>query len=993
MIKNSAVIYINGINMTAFTVAPLKWANLLDERLDEMFLGLRRCPFEVFKPLTPVEIHFTNRLYFGSTTVDTQTDIKRYIVATDENATENPVGSGFYDHDLYIIELTKYLECIVVDTSTITNDLGRNYTNGARSALYQVNNFYGNTTVQTPSDFLSPILPGSFYFDAPAVVCVPSTQTGVISQNYYLEIKDQNGDSIGNSSGNTGITVTLETGKIYTATYTHTIGTVGSTGEDTFVYQFLVVENQYPLKRWTITDVINRMCDIAEPIRKGETPRFQLNAEQATMFDNVLAPQFSFTKSTFRECLQQCGKIVHGEPRLDIATNADGSFYYEISFDLYGQTEQSNINIVPYIAKTVSQVVESYASQIDSSAENLVNQLDRYSGVITEPYSGGYKTVRTETVYVRITDENMIIPTQFPIHALDEEEGLICGYIPGKEDLGQNFNLTPYVFESSVYNTQLSSYSSLYPTSKAYGLSYTQGQKNITALNFKPENPISSVFENYSIINILSAVTNTSVGTLTSNINYPLLAFRVKYTPFYNSRVGQTKLNYQDYPYPAALNYNQQANVIEAKYYGENLKGTIARIGNVEKSITYNLARLSEIPSAGQMFDADYYISAVSVEFLPTYIKCTLGLSKDFNRLSQYIGISSVKRFSEVSQGQSVERNTLWKEYIVVGDETTPDTDCYTGGTLLRCVSNAFLQSQTYTPPTNVAAWGTSYDGNPLPVVYLPVIASAFGNSIAFSWSYEDNYSAGAFASHQKGDGSYSSVSGYFQNNYQYTDYYGKIYYYNFDLQSAGPQVTDEVTQQLYAVYLPEGQIATSASGYVSTVGQQPIILRKDNREKLQCNFQIDFVSNRAGLIIGSALAAYCSAVRPSDLTLRAKLYVFDQPLNKFIDHVSGSINVDVSQLPSQNIAIGYSSSNGEFNVTAPDFATSGVAWAICTQQTTVTETVEDEEGNITTQTTQKGGDVLLAQNMNIQAGDAFPTVYFTIKRDIFDRSCWVANL
>ena len=129
--------------------------------------------------------------------------------------------------------------------------------------------------------------------------------------------------------------------------------------------------------------------------------------------------QFSFTKSTFRECLQQCGKIVHGEPRLDIATNADGSFYYEISFDMYGQTEQSNINIVPYITKTVSQVVESYASQIDSSAENLVNQLDRYSGVITEPYSGGYKTVRTETVYVRITDENMIIPTQFPIYALD----------------------------------------------------------------------------------------------------------------------------------------------------------------------------------------------------------------------------------------------------------------------------------------------------------------------------------------------------------------------------------------------------------------------------------------------------------------------------------------------------------------------------------------------------------------------------------------------
>ena len=32
-----------------------------------------------------------------------------------------------------------------------------------------------------------------------------------------------------------------------------------------------------------------------------------------------------------------------------------------------------------------------------------------------------------------------------------------------------------------------------------------------------------------------------------------------------------------------------------------------------------------------------------------------------------------------------------------------------------------------------------------LPVVNLPVITSAFGNSIAFSWAYEDNYSAGSF--------------------------------------------------------------------------------------------------------------------------------------------------------------------------------------------------------------------------------------------------------
>ena len=127
-IRNKATVYINGRNYTFATVMPIKWGNLLDERLDEMYLSLRKVKKQNFAPLTPVEIHFSNQLYFGSTDVDApQTATKRYIIADDANVTENPVGSGWYDHDLYLIELTKLLECVIVDTNTVTNDLGRNY--------------------------------------------------------------------------------------------------------------------------------------------------------------------------------------------------------------------------------------------------------------------------------------------------------------------------------------------------------------------------------------------------------------------------------------------------------------------------------------------------------------------------------------------------------------------------------------------------------------------------------------------------------------------------------------------------------------------------------------------------------------------------------------------------------------------------------------------------------------------------------------------------
>lgn len=1046
-IRNKATVYINGRNYTFAAVMPIKWGNLLDERLDEMYLSLRKVKKQNFAPLTPVEIHFSNQLYFGSTDVDApQTATKRYIIADDANVTENPVGSGWYDHDLYLIEVTKILECVIVDTNTFTNILRRDYTIGSAIPDIAIVASPGADPSDylpvTPSTFTSALPVGSFFFPSAKTVFPYSAQPGGLSlsedwhfeqtisengtpmfSNTYVEHYNGQGELTSTTGENIGATLNLRAGRSYIVVYKFVIDVAGSADgiEITATYVFYAVENRYPLKRWTITDVINRLCDIAEPLRLDEKPRFRLqgtnyegvgplyeSGSQAERFDKVLAPQFSFTKSTLRECLQQCGKIIHGEPRVDIAQDTDGTYFYEISFDLYGQTDRAGIYVFPYIQKTVSQVIDSYASYLDSNAENLVNQLDKYSGVIVEPYDSGFKTVRTETLYVRITDANMLIQTQYPIYSIEKLE---CGYI--SQDGGTAIppaDITPYVFESSIYNSQLSSYNALYPNSKAYALYYTQGQKNIQGLNFKAEHPVSSVFENYAILNILRAASgkssiNIAQGAVIDNGNdpdgyreggYPLLAFRVTYIPFYTSRVGQTKVNYQDFPVPAALIYNQQANVIESRYYGENLKGAIARIGNVEKSVTYNILRLRDIPRAGQLYDDEYYISAVSVEFLPTYIKCTLGLSKDFNRLSYYIGISSVKRFSEVSQGQAVERNTLWREYIVVGDDLAADADTDINVNVMAAVRNTFLQSSSFNDPlTCVLAYGGTWGStDDLPVVALPVVSSAFGNSVAFSWEYEDNYSAGATSQYASSGTGSAEVTGYFQNNYQYTDYYGRMYYYNFEIRTQGKYINDATEQAEIGTELPRGDLSWVGSTYIETYA--PRVLRKDNREKLQCNFQIDFVSNRKGLIIGSALAAYCPLVRGVDSSLAAKLYIFDEPLNKFINHIEGSLDIDFTQATGYDIRVSQLNDSGQFTVSRFSannvFPVAGKAWAICTQQHNESETVEDEQGHETTQTVQYGGDVLVAQNMDFAAGDAFPTVYFTKKKEVFDKTVWLAN-
>ena len=145
-------------------LASFKYSNLLDEQLDEGTITLKKVLNKAyFEPMTRVRITITNspkaiysqemankirlesdlnfslvngeyKSYDGRTTFyyDTNTKrititaIKDFLVANDTSI-ENPVGSGKYDHEIYFIEQTKYLERFIGDSLTFTNPLGKTY--------------------------------------------------------------------------------------------------------------------------------------------------------------------------------------------------------------------------------------------------------------------------------------------------------------------------------------------------------------------------------------------------------------------------------------------------------------------------------------------------------------------------------------------------------------------------------------------------------------------------------------------------------------------------------------------------------------------------------------------------------------------------------------------------------------------------------------------------------------------------------------------------
>lgn len=926
---------------------------------------------------------------------------KDYIIAND-NSIEVPFASKHYTHELYLIERTKYLEGFIGDTLTFTNPLGNNYKRSLNHATAQevvTQNDYIVDRIVSPSRDNEVIsnksLTSSFfattYFSEKGVVTLPSYSVLHFYESYALpdvayekfpsnweemsneepfktlyannnikrvKVYDKNGNELATTEAANGINFTVvDNVTEYTAKYRYVKYQNNTAGEPYeqlelyLTYNFTVDGAPLDKKKLTITDVINRICDTIEPKTKGQTNRFSLNKAQAAEFDKILAPEFSFTQNTMREMLQQIGGFIHAEPRLT-ANN-------EIVFDKYGSGRKSQISARKLISAKLSSDINNWCSSLNSNAENLVNQLDYAGGVSINPVSGGYITLRSEATTLRMgQDDGSFIPTDLPIYKLGEQSRVICTYIP---TLGEGeWDITPYIFEKADYDSILSSYSEVYPFAKTYALYYTQGEKNIKGLFFKVESAIYPALKEYAITNILRTVTGKTI-TLSGD-DFFNIGFNITYTPVYSTRIRTVKQNAVG-AIPRTINYNQGANMIETRYYGENLKGVVARLGNIEKTLTFYLAHLTEIPKVGYLYDDNYYISAVYCEILPTYIKCTIALSKDFNRLSQYVGISSNKRMWEVSEKQSVKRQSIFTEYLKISLTSSPSDTCAMRGSIFASLfTNTATNYRVSACIFNTRSKSNKSIGN----VLLPAVPSALGTSMVFTSNFADNYSACAQAKYI----SEQSISGYWANFVPYCDYYGEAWYlsalyvsdlkllynYNFDISDAGN--------------LPKYDKAVSGTSYALPVSIDKWVYRKDNREVPQISYELAAVTDDEDFIIGSALMRNCAFVTNN----RSKIYVYGfserlDKLNSKIDLTKGVKLGTITYVETSPCV-----------VTLPDSQVDYPAWAIATEATTKELNVVDDDGNELTQTVTIGGEIVIGANKKYSECKTF---YLSLKKSI----------
>lgn len=141
---------------TRKAVFPLKKAEFLDERLDEVQLTLKHIKREYFNPLTLVKIAFNNSpeaKYLNGDLVKNRSEnkdvdvwfnpgtnriierLEQTFIVSSDNGIENPIGSGLYNHEIRMIESTKIMEGFIGDSITFTNVLGSVYGSKGQTPL------------------------------------------------------------------------------------------------------------------------------------------------------------------------------------------------------------------------------------------------------------------------------------------------------------------------------------------------------------------------------------------------------------------------------------------------------------------------------------------------------------------------------------------------------------------------------------------------------------------------------------------------------------------------------------------------------------------------------------------------------------------------------------------------------------------------------------------------------------------------------------------
>lgn len=586
---------------------------------------------------------------------------------------------------------------------------------------------------------------------------------------------------------------------------------------------------------------------------------FYLEDEDKSLLQNTTIIENFYNQKNFWEILVDIGKYIHSIPKIEFGVDDR----LVVKWQKLGITDQS-IDVGTRMSIFNSKSMENYVASVSSYITNLVQM----GGVIDE-WVAPKSSSEDYLVYNDVAE----IKVSKPITEIVSLEAKCVNNTYGITNT--TASLTPqnengYVFEENVYN--ILSIELIYDggiwkpkekVNKGLAIYYTLGTNIIKGFNYQlPTRNTGDAWSGYAIKNILGHIFHIGATLVDgewvdnpsawANIKVNDFMFHVTYRTKDSVRTDQTRPDLRKYlissKYDTVPQHNQFNNqtdiVVDGEKFGNNVYGKLIRTGNTSYTMTEWLTAIDTLQEVGQLYkirDDFFYVATVKNTYFTTHMVSEITYSKDFNQLSEIIGIPSEPRFYEISEQSLINREVALNTYLLLtgGDETTIESPELSGQTPefikhpkgFDYICDLLFHNETQFPkyaitvfkndhatPSDVAGNEAFYKE-----VCHPINTYSVQNTLTMEWDMEDNFSAGdsvKLTTYSKDPSRPSDTAYASLNPVKYTDVYGRSdlmdFYIMKDLGSLTPEqiraLPESPVRVLYG-YIETYIGATSGSG------------------------------------------------------------------------------------------------------------------------------------------------------------------------------------
>lgn len=500
------------------------------------------------------------------------------------------------------------------------------------------------------------------------------------------------------------------------------------------------------------------------PNKLPYTSDFEKEMKEKTIIEDT------YQNKNLWEIFMQIGKYLHAKPYIEFSGDR-----YNLSFKEYGSIEQHTDKATKDTLFN-SYDIESYISSLDNYIENYFEYGNEVEEILRPTDNDGTSVCSTD---------NAVFKTKYAIMEI-VSLSLIKNRVA--------YDMTSFVYEHNIYkllpilstdatSTGLDAYYSHYRGNSIY---YHKYGTQIMGLQYKE--PSTNNDKPYAIKQAIFTIlaNNSALGGITeaSKIHINDYMFKIVYRTRDDARFKNFKPDLRKFIrnadndlYPVQTQFNNQLDkIVDSAKYGNNVYGTLLRSGNEQLNYTEHIEDLTSIKDSGDLYNVNdnlYYVTKNTMVIYPNAVMCEVEYSKDYNKLSEIIGIDSEPRFYEIAEDKTIKRNVAIDNFFLISDKQNGEgiklPNQYDTEILWYMASDSYYKYQqpkyVITKFSNVGSNDETKDFSK--TVVTPCICYASGSTLTIEWDMQDNFGAGEY---QK------DVSSEYASMYKNSSYMAQIF-------------------------------------------------------------------------------------------------------------------------------------------------------------------------------------------------------------------------